>query len=188
MWSERLFEDRLAVFDHRRAGIGVDQDQPVGTAARIRRVISIMLLMPFPQLAPTMSAPAAAAAFAARSGFTPIMVRNPLIPASKLKVQITGRSVFSFTALIACSASTTDDAGLDANGVCAAFGQGNHLLLEGLIELFGGDISAFFQDDMAGRANRGGHVALVDDGFFRQLGGGEVDVVHLVGKGRSSST
>ena len=73
----------------------------LGAAACISLVISIILAMPLPQLAPMMSAPASTASSAARAGLTPIMVRKPFAPGSKVKVQITGSVLFAFAALIA---------------------------------------------------------------------------------------
>ena len=62
--------------------------------------------MPFPQFAPTTSAPASRRSCTAFSGVTPIIVKNPLGPRSKTIVANTGSLVFSLAALIPVTASS----------------------------------------------------------------------------------
>ena len=68
--------------------------------------ISIMLSIPFPQLVPTISAPDLTNSTAACLGVTPIIVKYPLGPLSKVIVDITVRLVFSLAALMAMDASS----------------------------------------------------------------------------------
>ncbi len=159
----------------------------VGAAARIWRVISIMLEMPIAAIG------ADNVGTGRCRGFGCAIRLNAHHGAEALDAGLEGESanhrqlgVF-LGGLDGLLGFHHRRHGLDADGVGATFRQGDDLCLEGLVQLLGRSVAAFLDDDVAGGTDRRSHIAFVADGLLRQLGCGKINLVDLVGEARSSS-